>query len=191
VNFGAPADMKDNEGTLWLAYPNPRTVYSQNHFANYGIKFDLHEAVLPDMGYFCHDFKGLRIEGTKAPWLFTSGCLGLLRCAIPVRDKESSAEAGIYTVRLGFRAGDHDTPGRRVCDIKLQGRLVSKDFDLARRAAGTGRAVIQEFPDVAIDGDLLLEFVPREPAPDPTQAPLVNFVEILRQDELARARQDG
>ena len=77
MNFGAPADMKDDNGTLWLAYPNPKTVYSQNHFANYGIKFNLNEVILKDMGYFCRDFKGITIEGTKTPWLFTSGCLGL------------------------------------------------------------------------------------------------------------------
>ena len=124
VNFGAPADMKDANGTLWLAYPNPKTVYSQNHFANYGIKFNLHEVVLKDMGYFCHDFKGVRIEGTKTPWLFTSGCIGLVRCEIPVQDKEASPEPGLYTVRLGFRADGTDKPGRRVCDIKLQGRTV-------------------------------------------------------------------
>ena len=94
INFGAPADMKDDNGTLWLAYPNPKTVYSQNHFANYGIKFNLHEVILKDMGYFCHDFKGVRIEGTEAPWLFTSGCLGLVRCEIPVRDKEVERRTG-------------------------------------------------------------------------------------------------
>ena len=36
--------MKDDDDTLWLAYPNPRTVYTQNHFVNYGIKFDLKES---------------------------------------------------------------------------------------------------------------------------------------------------
>ncbi len=122
INLGAPGDMKDEDGTLWLAYPNPKTVYSQNHFANYGIKFNLNEVVQKDMGYFRHDFKGVKIEGTNKPWLFTSGCLGLLRCEIPVRDKGSNPEPGLYKVRLGFRAAEGDRPGQRVCDIKLQGR---------------------------------------------------------------------
>lgn len=191
VNFGAPADMKDENGTLWLAYPNPRTVYSKNHFANYGIKFDLHETILEDMGYFCHDFKGIRIEGTKAPWLFTSGCLGLLRCEIPVRDKKSSPEPGIYTIRLGFRARDKDKPGHRVCDIKLQGRIASRDFDLARISDGTDKAIVQEFQGVTVDGDLLLELVPKATTPDETQAPLISFVEIIEQDKSQPARHDG
>lgn len=191
VNFGAPADMKDETGTLWLAYPNPRTVYSQNHFANYGIKFDLNEAVVADMGYFCHDFKGISIDGTTAPWLFTSGCLGLLRCEIPVRDEESSHEPGLYTVRLGFRADDDDRPGRRVCDIKLQGRAVCRGFDVARISAGVDRAIVQEFRDIAVDGDLLLELVPQVATPDKAQAPLINFVEVIQQEGPLPARNDG
>jgi len=181
INFGAPADMKDASGTLWLAYPNPKTVYSQNHFANYGIKFNLNEVVLKDMGYFCHDFKGIRIEGTDKPWLFTSGCLGLLRCEIPVRDAKSNGAPGTYTVRLGFRPAAGDQPGQRVCDIKLQGRIVAKDFDPARMAEGADKAVIQEFKDIAIEGDLLLELAPKATTPDKTQAPLLNFVEVIQQ----------
>ncbi|RPJ35045.1 MAG: hypothetical protein EHM35_09425, partial [Planctomycetaceae bacterium] len=176
VNFGAPGDMKDENGTLWLAYPNPRTVYGQNHFANYGIKFNLNEVILKDMGYFRHDFRGIKIEGTNEPWLFTSGCLGLLHCEIPVRDKDPNHEPGLYKVRLGFRPDDHDKPGQRVCDIKLQGRIVSADFDISRISGGTDKAIVQEFQDVAIDADLLLEFVPKATTPDKTQAPLINFV---------------
>ena len=191
VNFGAPADMKDENGTLWLAYPNPKTVYSQNHFANYGIKFSLREVILKDMGYFCRDFKGIKIEGTKTPWLFTSGCLGLVRCEIPVQDKAASPEPGIYTVRLGFRADGNDKPGRRVCDIKLQGRIVSKDLDLARISDGADKAVIQEFKDIAVDGDLLLEFVPKTTTPDKAEAPILNCVEILRQEKPPLAQHDS
>jgi len=191
VNFGAPADMKDENGTLWLAYPNPRTVYSQNHFAHYGIKFDLKEQIAPDMGYFCHDFKGVHIAGTQAPWLFTSGCLGLLRCEIPVLDQGSNGAPGVYTVRLGFRSRPGDEPGRRVCDIKLQGRTVLKDFDVARISAGTDKAVVREFKDVAVKGNLLLELVPKAATPSEKEAPLIHFVEIIRQQDRALAMNDG
>jgi len=181
VNFGAPADMKDEQGTLWLAYPNPRTVYSQNHFTHYGIKFDLHEEIAPEMGYFCHDFKGVSIAGTTSPWLFTSGCLGLLRCTISVRDEASNDTSGLYTVRLGFRARPTDQPGRRVCDIKLQGRTVTTDFDVAQMAAGTDKAIVQEFRDVSIDADVVLELVPKAARPGETEAPVIHFVEVIRQ----------
>jgi len=180
INLGAPADMKDDDGTLWLAYPNPRTVYSQNHFANYGIKFNLNEVLLKEMGYFCHDFKGIRIDGTDKPWLFTSGCLGLVRCEIPVREKASNGAPATYAVRLGFRPAAGDKPGQRVCDVKLQGRTVAKDFDIARLTKGADKAVVQEFKDIAIEENLLLELAPKAATPDRTQAPLLNFVEIIQ-----------
>jgi len=191
INFGAPADMKDENGTLWLAYPNPPTVYEKNHYANYGIKFDLNETVLKDMDYFCRDFKGVSIEGTKSPWLFTSGCVGFLRGEIPVRDPEAGSAPALYTVRLGFRTDAKDPAGRRVCAIKLQGRTVSSDFDIAQASGGTGRAVILEFKDIRIERNLLLEFVPKAESPDQTQAPLINFVEILQQDQPPLARHGG
>jgi len=179
INFGAPADMKDGDGTLWLAYPNPRTAYSQNHFVNYGIKFDLKEEILKGMGYFCRDFKGIAVEGTEKPWLFTSGCLGLRRCEIPLLDDPPSQIPTTYTVRLGFRACEGDRPGQRVFDIRLQGRTVCEAFDIARIAGGADRAVIRDFPDIAVDGKLVLELVPRTEAPSDSEAPLINFVEIV------------
>ena len=51
VNLGAVADMKDNEDTVWFAYPHPNTS-RYNHFPNYGVKFDLHETVAPSGEFF-------------------------------------------------------------------------------------------------------------------------------------------
>ncbi len=179
INFGAPADMKDDDGTLWLAYPNPRTAYSQNHFVNYGIKFDLKEEILKGMGYFCRDFKGIAVEGTEKPWLFTSGCMGLRRCEIPLLDDQPGQVQTPYTVRLGFRARKGDKPGRRVFDIRLQGRTVCEAFDIARIAGGMDRVVIRDFRDIAVEGKLLLELVPGTETPGESEAPLVNCVEIV------------
>jgi hypothetical protein len=97
-----------------------------------------------------------------------------------VREKASNGAPATYTVRLGFRPAAGDKPGRRVCDIKLQGRTVAKDFDVARSADATDRAVVQEFKDIAIEDNLLLELAPQVTDPDQTQAPLLNFVEIIQ-----------
>ncbi|MBP7050965.1 MAG: PQQ-binding-like beta-propeller repeat protein [Phycisphaerae bacterium] len=179
INFGAPADMKDDDGTLWLAYPNPKTAYSQNHFVNYGIKFDLKEDILRGMGYFCRDFKGIAVMGTEKPWLFTSGCLGLLRCEIPLLDHQAGEVPTLYTVRLGFRAVEGDRPGQRLFDIRLQGQTVLEAFDIAQSAGGAGKAVIRDFTDIAVDDKLVLELVPRTQTPGESEAPLINFVEIV------------
>jgi outer membrane protein assembly factor BamB len=188
INLGAPADMKDDAGTLWLAYPNPRTVYSQNHFSNYGLKFDLNETIVAEMGYFCHDFKRDEVKGTGKPWLFTSGCLGLLRCEVPLLEKPFGRNTSLYTVRLGFRVRPGEASARRIFDIKLQGRTVAQDFDLAQATSNTDKAIIREFRDIAVKGNLVLELVPAASDRNEGNAPILNCIEIIRQDEASLAR---
>jgi len=181
INLGAPADMKDDAGTLWLAYPNPRTVYSQNHFSNYGVKFDLHETLAQEKGYFCHDFKRNGIEGTDKPWLFTSGCQGLLRCEIPLVEETASPSGSRYTVRLGFRIEPEPNAAVRVFDIKLQGRTVAANFDLSQAAANADGAIVREFRDITVNGNLILELVPK--GANPNSATILNCIEVIRQGE--------
>ena len=181
VNFGAPADRKDNEGTVWFSYPNPKTG-SYNHFPNYGVKFDLSVRTLPGMGYFCHDFKGVEIAGTDKPWLFTSGCRGMLRCEVPLTDDAAGEKSAVYTVRLGFNALPEDREGRRVFDIKLQDKVVLESFDILETAGGSNRAVVKEFKGIEAGSTMVLELLARPANPNPDQAPIINFIDVVRED---------
>ena len=171
INLGAPGDMKDDEGTLWFCYPRPRIWY--------GVKFDLKEKLMKDMGYFCRDYRGAHIEGTDKPWLFTSGVLGLLRCDIPLTS--GSQVEGTYTVRLGFAAPSGDRIGQRIFDVKLQGKTVLANFDILKEANTPNRAVIKEFKRIKADDILTIELVPESPNPDMSSAPILNFMEIIRE----------
>jgi len=182
VNLGAPADMKDNEGTVWFAYPNPKTEYTKNHFPNYGVKFDLNDEFLQGMGYFCRDFKGTTVEGSRKPWLFTSGCRGLIHCELPLIDDSAGQKPGTYTVRLGFSALPEDQPGQRIFDIKLQGRAVLKSFDILRSAGKSNKAVVKEFKGIRVKNALALELVPKSANPQMSQAPIINFIEVIREE---------
>jgi len=186
VNLGAPADMKDDEGTVWFGYPNPKTEYTKNHFPNYGVKFDLNDEVLQDMGYFCADFKATTVEDSDRPWLFTSGCRGLIRCELPLIDDSAEQRPGMYTVHLGFSAPPGDWPGQRVFDIKLQGRVVLKDFDILQTAGKPNKAVIKEFEDIRVENVLTLELVPKSADPQISQAPIINFIEVIREQPQAQ-----
>ncbi len=186
VNFGAPADMKDDAGTVWFSYPNPKTD-SYTHFPGYGVKFDLAARILPGMGYFCHDFKGLSIAGTDKPWLFTSGCQGLLYWEVPLSDDAAGQGAAAYTVRLGFNAPPTDKAGQRVFDVKLQDNIVLKDFDIMEAAGRANKAVIREFNGVKAERALVVELLPKAADPQVSQAPLVNCIEVIRQDAKAVA----
>ncbi len=177
INLGAFADMKADDGTVWFAYPSPKTG-SYNHFPNYGVKFDFREETLPGMGYFAHDSKGQSIAGTDKPWLFTSGCRGLVRCQIPLIDAEAGQPEGRYDVRLGFRAPDGDLPGQRVFDIKLQGQVVRENCDLAQLSNGTDQAVILDFEGVPVSGALALELAAKGSPITEANAPVINCIEL-------------
>lgn len=181
VNFGAPSDMKDDEGTVWFAYPNPNTS-KYTHFPNYGVKFDLQEEVLPGMGYFCSDFKRQPMPGTDKPWLFISGCRGLLRCEVPLLDGHAGQKGATYHVRLGFAAPGEDIPGQRVFDIKLQGKVVQAACDIARLAGEAARPVVLDYRGVPVTTALVLELVPKAAQPTERTAPIINFLEVRRQE---------
>jgi outer membrane protein assembly factor BamB len=180
VNFGAPADRKDDEGTVWFCYPNPNTS-SYTHFPNYGVKLDLKAQILPSMGYFCHDFKGLDITDTDKPWLFTSGCRGITRCEIPLTDSAAENSA-VYTVRLGFNALPDDREGSRVFDIKLQDKVVLENFDIMATAGKANKAVVKEFKDIEAGNVLTLDLLAKPANPNADQAPIINFIEVIKED---------
>ncbi len=182
INLGAPADMKDDDGVVWFGYPNPDTNYAKNHYPDYGVKFDLQDRVAPEGGYYATDHKGKQIEGTDKPWLFTSGCEGFLACEIPLAPESAEAAQGRYTVRLGFMARPKDGTGRRVFDIKLQDKAVLNDFDLVKAAKGTGRAIVREFKGIRAGRSLRIELTSNSSASAPDAAPILSFIEVIRED---------
>ena len=88
---------------------------------------------------------------------------------------------GKFTIRMGFASLPSDQSGQRVFDIKLAGDTVQKDFDIFDAAGGSGSAVVKEFTGISVEKNLMLEFVPRVPNPTIAQAPLINFLEAVRE----------
>jgi outer membrane protein assembly factor BamB len=174
VNFGAPGDMRDEQGKLWFGYPRPKTRYG-----NYGVKFSFETNIVEGMGYFCRDYQGVNIAGSPRPWLFTSGCLGLLKCQIPLIDQTSAESNHTYTVRLGFIAPSNDKVGQRVFGIKIQDKVVIDNFDVLEAAGRTDKAVIKEFTGIQVNDMLNIEFISPNANPTGTQAPVVNCLEVI------------
>ena len=170
INLGAPGDKKDEKGNIWFGYPRPKT--------DYGIKFDLHEVIKENMGYFYYDARGLKIDSTDTPWLFTSGCVGLSKCEIPLIDDIWGEKSGFYTVKLGFFSPSE----KRVFSIKLQGNTVLDNFNLAKEAGSSKHVVIKEFSNIKVENNLKIEFAAKSSHPKVEQAPIINFIEIIRED---------
>jgi len=170
VNLGAPGDKKDENGTIWFGYPRP------NNTA--GLQLDLSEEIIDGMGYYSYDSKGIDIKGAENSWLLTNGCVGFLNCNIPLIDDLFGEEAGTYTVRLGFVA----PAGRREFDIKIQDDIVLENLDVLKEAGGVNQALIKEFNGIPVENTLSLEFIPESANPEISQAPVINFIEIIRED---------
>ena len=171
INLGAPGERRDGHGTLWVAFPRPR---------KHRIVFDLelNASILSGGGYFRHNPEGILIEGTDKPWMFASRCTGLTQCVVPLIEKGRPSAS--YTVRLAFAELLHQRAGKRVFDIKLQDKVVLKDFDIVKEAGARNKAVVKEFEGVEVAESLKIEFVPNVADAAPEQAPTLNGIEIVR-----------
>jgi len=174
VNFGAGGDRRDAQGNLWLGYPRPS--------GSLVLQFTLDTAFVPGGSFVARSGAYTPVSGTDRPWLFASCARGLTRCAIPLLGKGDGLS--LYRVRLGFSDPDNDRPGVRVFDVKLQGKTVLEDFDVAAAASGRNKAVLREFGGIEVADKLAIELVPKSKKPPLEQAPLLQAVEIVREKVL-------
>jgi outer membrane protein assembly factor BamB len=189
VNFGAPGDMKDDNGRVWFAYPRPvmamadylRSGGPPDAWDDYYVKLNLKEEIKNGTGFYCSDFKGVRFKGTDRPWLFTSGCLGLASCELPLIDAAAGQEPAKYTVRLGFKPNLQDVPGDRIFDIGIQNDVVLDDFSIMEETGSHDTVVIKEFKKIDVKDVLALKLVPKNSNPQTGQVPLINFIEVVRE----------
>ena len=80
------------------------------------------------------------IDGTRDPWLYTSGFEGPARFELTL----SHQEAREYRVRLHFAEPQDATPGERVYDVMIQGKTVLSDLDIAKEAGGARWIMVKE-----------------------------------------------
>ncbi|NOZ23258.1 MAG: PQQ-binding-like beta-propeller repeat protein [Planctomycetes bacterium] len=175
VNLGAPGDRRDGKGTLWLSYPRPYAAGPNHRLV---LQLNVSANILDGGGYYDHNAGLFPVEGTETPWVFSSGCVGLQQCTALLVGK--GEPPGKYTVKLGFAELTHGSPGRRVFDIKLQGRTVAKDFDVFKAAGGKCKAVVKAFEDIEVADNLKIELVPKQDRPEPERAPILSSIEVTR-----------
>ena len=166
VNFNAPGDQMDADGRMWLAWPrpvDPKRVYfiqpvpvqQEAKAAGFRLNSDYHP-----------------IANTKTPWLYTSGLAGPLKFTVRL----SEGQAARYNVSLYFAETEDGPVGRRVFDVKLQGKTVLSGLDIARQAGGANRALTKAFRTIPANGTMTIELVPVR-----GEAPRICSLEILQQ----------
>ncbi len=174
IHLGASGDRRDASGKLWLGYPRPT--------GSLVLQFKLDTAFAPGGSFVTRSASYTPISGTQEPWLFASAARGLTRCAIPLLGLGDGPS--VYRVKLGFADPDNDRPAVRVFDVKLQGKTVLKDFDIAAAAGGRDKAVFRDFRGIEVADKLVVELVPKSRKPAPEQAPILQAVEIVREKVL-------
>lgn len=86
-----------------------------------------------------------------------------------------------YTVRLHFAEVDEVEPGRRVFDIKLQGKIVRRGFDIIGETGARHKALVKQFEDIEASDRVTVEFVPRVEALSKETVPLLSGLEVIEQ----------
>ena len=179
LNLGAPGDMRSKDGIMWFGYPRPDTSDGKGPFKDYGVKFNLNQN--PEAKVVRRDFRGVDIEGSDQPWLFTSSLNDLRTLQIPLL--EECGEPGTYTVRMGFLSEDLPKNGSGTFYILLQGAMVERGFDVSSEAGKAGYAVMKEYSGIKVQTDLNISFNQSSPKGDSTTGPRVQFLEIIREDQ--------
>jgi len=173
LNFGAPGDRRDARGTVWLAYPRPKA-YKETGLV---LPLQLETDFLEDGRYAGVTSNEQQPTDTESPWIYSYWAEGLTKCSIPLQ--EQGAEPASYTVKLHLAdPSSNPQPGQRRFNVKLQGKTVLENVDLATAQT---RAVIREFTGVTVTDNLVLELAPTEENAGPEQWPVLNGIEIVRE----------
>jgi len=170
IAFGAAGDRKDAAGNLWLGYPRPR--------GSLVLPVNLSVSLLPGGAYVQGNSRFPQVTAAQDAWLWSSAVVGLGKCAIPLLGQGDPPAT--YRVRLAFADPDNSAPGQRVFDVKLQGNVVLKEFDVVKETGGRNRAAFKQFSGIRVDDRLVIELVPKTNKPAPQQAPILQAVEIVR-----------
>ena len=83
------------------------------------------------------------------------------------------------SVRLHFAEIEGAQPRERVFDVKLGGKVVLENFDVAAAAGGGGRAVVKQFQDIVASRAVTLELIPKAKEITELTAPILSGIEIL------------
>ena len=174
VNLGAPGYREDSDGNLWIPYPaRVDTGLLGDWLPTYQ-----HD---PSMCYRMNEL-GTTVAGTNSPWIFTSGYTH--EKPLKFRLVEEGQPPCTYTVRLFFTEPEDIEAGKRVFSVQLQGKTVLQDFDVAEAAGGPRRAVIKEFPEVVVRGELEIRLLPADHTT--VKSPVLSGFQALRSSAKCR-----
>lgn len=193
INFGAPGDRTDADGTLWLSYPR-RTAYRETSLdftldlqpkfssgrdetAVARVNRDGQISRVPKFSrgevYPSVSEYSTTIQGTDRPWLYTSWAEGIEQLTVPLLGKDDAPAT--YRVRLHFARVSTDTEPALV-DVLMQGRPVLEGIRLDSTGGSTATAVVHEIDGVNVTDHLLIELKSKQ------GTPVLNALEVTKME---------
>jgi len=80
-----------------------------------------------------------------------------------------------YRMLLHFVELDDVAPGERVCDIRVQGKTLIENLDIAKEAGGAFKPLIREISEISASDLLDIEFIPH----DGSLPPVISGLELI------------
>ena len=101
---------------------------------------------------------------------------------VPLHLSLRSAPPKPYTVRLHFADLENDAPGKRVFDVKLQGKTVLENFDIVAAAGGRNKALVKEFKGITAVNQITLEIVSSAKDMLGPAGPIISGMQVFAED---------
>lgn len=162
INFGAPGDRREEDGTLWLEFPS---VGGASPIVDVKIKGGPIE-------YFRTHSSRVR---STLPWVAGSGVKGLESATITLGPPGATPRK--YTVRLIFAEPDAAVSGERVFDVAIQGRIVLQNLDVAKETGGPWRGLAKEFTGIMAGETMEIALTPS--STNMKRRPIICGIEVL------------
>jgi len=124
-----------------------------------------------------------RSGSTGALYLTPPGRAGFNECLefLPITDSPIAIADRTFTLRCHFAEPDGSRPGERLFDVKVQGKTVFQDVDIAREAGGPFRALVLECRQILARNRITIELAPKGDDMKPTTAPLISGLELIQE----------
>ena len=167
VNFGAPGDRRDSNGTLWLEYP-----------AVGGPSPSVPLEVLGAGAHFQRKHSSTIVADSR-PWVGASWMRGAEQIRITLTD-DADADPAKYTVRLYFIEESIAAGNARRFDVAIQGKTVIEGLDVARDAGGVNRMLVRQFDGVDASVSLTVALTPHDL--DDSNATVLCGIELVIED---------
>ncbi len=179
LNFGAPGDRRDENGTAWLSFPRPRPERTTS--LDLAMEFD--QAFEKGGGFVTLNENAAKLDledsSSAAPkWVYTSRGNGMLLAGIPLLGKGDKPAKYTVRVHMAVPATTLGDTAERVFNLRLQGKEVLEEI---RIAADQHSPVIQEFKGIEVTDVLRIEQFSKEKDPKPEEMAVLSGVEIIRE----------